>query len=187
MLYAESRSAADARGRLRAGVLLAAGAAAVLWVLWEGVIVYSRLPERVPIHFNLQGEPDGWAGKNVWSVLGMPILAAVLLVVMGLVSRLQAKWYNFPGKERVLALPKPLQDHIIAPMQESLAWMGAGIGVGISFAAREGWAVAMGHREALGVWTMLLPIALGFVAVLAGILVALRRLRDLEGSPEGAQ
>jgi uncharacterized membrane protein len=27
-------------------------------------LVWNELPERVPVHFNLQGEADGWAGKT---------------------------------------------------------------------------------------------------------------------------
>jgi hypothetical protein len=182
MPYADSKVADDSQNRFRATVVLAAGAALVLWVLAEGISIYGRLPAEVPIHFGLYGQPDGWSGKGVWSVLGMPMGAAVLLIVMAVVSRLSAKWYNFPGKERVLTLPKPVQDHIIAPMQESLAWLGAGIAIGISLAARDGWAVAMGQKEALGLWTMLGPIALGFVALLAGVLVTFRRLAQVEQS-----
>ena len=46
-----------------------------------GLILYDKLPDRFPVHFNANGEPDGYAGR-LFGVLGMPlILAAVNLPV----------------------------------------------------------------------------------------------------------
>lgn len=42
-----------------------------------GVIFYERLPERMPIHFNMNNEPNGFASKNV-ALFGVPVLMAVL-------------------------------------------------------------------------------------------------------------
>ena len=36
-----------------------------------GVILWDRLPEKLPMHFNAAGEVDGWAGKAV-GVFAMP-------------------------------------------------------------------------------------------------------------------
>lgn len=40
------------------------------------VIVYKKLPDKVPIHFNFSGEPDTYAPKAI-TVFGFPILLAV--------------------------------------------------------------------------------------------------------------
>lgn len=40
------------------------------------VIVYKKLPDKVPIHFNFSGEPDTYAPKAV-AVFGFPVLLAV--------------------------------------------------------------------------------------------------------------
>ncbi|MDO6389971.1 SdpI family protein [Pontibacter sp. BT731] len=47
-------------------------------------VVWTRLPEQVPVHFNLQGEADGWAGKNslVFIVLGTTALFNLLLLAL---------------------------------------------------------------------------------------------------------
>ena len=37
-----------------------------------GLILWNRLPEQVPIHWNIHGEADGWAGKFA-AVLGTPL------------------------------------------------------------------------------------------------------------------
>lgn len=45
-----------------------------------GALVYSRLPEQVATHFDLQGNPDGWSSRP-FAVFGLPgILLAVNLL-----------------------------------------------------------------------------------------------------------
>lgn len=46
-------------------------------------IVYDRLPEQVPIHYNAIGEPDGYAAK-AFGAFGMPSLLALLNVIVQL-------------------------------------------------------------------------------------------------------
>ncbi len=46
-----------------------------------GALVYSRLPEQVATHFDLQGNPDGWSSR-AFAVFGLPgILLAVNLLI----------------------------------------------------------------------------------------------------------
>ena len=48
--------------------------------LLAGALVYSRLPEQVATHFDLQGNPDGWSSR-AFAVFGLPgILLAVNLL-----------------------------------------------------------------------------------------------------------
>ena len=49
--------------------------------LLAGALVYSRLPEQVATHFDLQGNPDGWSSRP-FAVFGLPgILLAVNLLI----------------------------------------------------------------------------------------------------------
>ena len=49
--------------------------------LLAGALVYSRLPEQVATHFDLQGNPDGWSSR-AFAVFGLPgILLAVNLLI----------------------------------------------------------------------------------------------------------
>jgi hypothetical protein len=93
---------------------------------------------------------------------------------------LGARYYNFPGKERVLHLPSPQQDHVLAPIRESLAWLGAGIGIGLALLCRQAWAVALARRETISPGVMLAPMAIGFAAVVFGITQTRRRIGRLE-------
>lgn len=171
-----------AGGRVRSGIALLVGLFFLVWAYMDGISVYGRLPDRIPTHFGPGGAPDGWAGKGVFPVFGLLIMGGVLLVVMAFVSRLGARWYNFPGKERVLKLPPAAQAYVIAPMQELIAWMGAAVAVMCSLASRQTWAVALGERAGISVWVMLLPAAVGIVGAGVTIICARARLRALEES-----
>ena len=50
-----------------------------------GLIVYDKLPDQVPTHWNAAGEIDGWSSKT-FAVFGLPCFMAVigLLVQLGL-------------------------------------------------------------------------------------------------------
>ncbi len=42
------------------------------------VYYYPALPERVPVHWGVNGQPDGWARKSFSTVFFLPVLAAYL-------------------------------------------------------------------------------------------------------------
>ena len=50
-----------------------------------GALLYSRLPETVATHWNMNGEPDGWSSR-AFAAFGLPgiLLAVNLLVPFGL-------------------------------------------------------------------------------------------------------
>ena len=50
-----------------------------------GALLYSRLPETMATHWNMNGEPDGWSSR-AFAVFGLPgiLLAVNLLVPFGL-------------------------------------------------------------------------------------------------------
>jgi uncharacterized membrane protein len=65
-------------------------------MIWGGLLmaalliytaaVYPALPARMPIHWNIRGEPDGWADKQI-AVLMMP---GTMLLLLALVPALPA-------------------------------------------------------------------------------------------------
>lgn len=60
-----------------AGTLLTAAA------LVYSIVLYPSLPDRIPIHWNLNGQIDGWGGKG-WGVFG--ILAVMALFTLGILG-----------------------------------------------------------------------------------------------------
>ena len=53
---------------------------ATLIPMLVGVILWNKLPDPMPIHWNAMGEVDGWASKAV-AVFGMPAILAALNLV----------------------------------------------------------------------------------------------------------
>lgn len=88
---------------------------------------YPRLPERIPIHFGVSGEPDRWATRSALSWFFLPIIAAAVALFLHLASTYSARHpelWNLPGKRRFLALDEVRQAPIIAAMQEFMALIG---------------------------------------------------------------
>lgn len=44
------------------------------------LIVYNRLPDRIPIHWGTDGEPNGYAGKFL-AAFGLPVFMAVINII----------------------------------------------------------------------------------------------------------
>ena len=56
----------------------------ILLPILAGLILWEQLPEKIPTHWNVNGEIDGWSSKP-FAVLGLPaiMLAAQWLCVLG--------------------------------------------------------------------------------------------------------
>jgi|SRR5678815_3253198 uncharacterized membrane protein len=67
-------------------ILAAVGVFALMAV---AAVYYSRLPESIPTHFNVSGEPDGWGGKT--SLLLTPLIGAVAYASFTVLSRFPHK------------------------------------------------------------------------------------------------
>lgn len=64
---------------------------AAMWIF--SLAVYSRLPQRIPSHWNLRGEVDGWSEKP-WAALMMPAMATAALGLLWLVRRIDPRRAN---------------------------------------------------------------------------------------------
>jgi len=175
----------DTGSILRGNLLLLLAAAVLLFVFYQGLALYPHLPDRIPTHFGFTGQPDAWSAKTRLTAFGAPLMAAFLLLVMAFASsvRLNAKYYNFPGKERLLDLRLDEQRFILQPLREGLAWTGSGLTIGLSFLTRDTWAVALGQRAAISNGLLFLPMGIGLAAVLVGVICTRRRLNGLTRTP----
>lgn len=111
-------------------VLLTLGSFAVL------AYFYPRLPELLPVHWNMAGEADRWEPKSLSSVFFLPALGVYLQVVFFVLKRdlVQAKM-TLPatnteeylrGKERFLTANMRLIDLVralIAALFLAIAWL----------------------------------------------------------------
>jgi len=56
------------------------------------VALYPNLPDPIPVHFNVAGDADRWAAKSVWSVFGILIIGAAVVVLLSVISVFAARY-----------------------------------------------------------------------------------------------
>jgi uncharacterized membrane protein len=59
-----------------------------------GALVFNHLPEKVPMHWNLRGEVDGYSGRWV-GAFGIPLMTLGVYILMILVPRIDPKRSNY--------------------------------------------------------------------------------------------
>ena len=65
--------------------------------LVAAALAYPRLPEQVPVHFDVHGRPDGFGGR-LWGAFGLPLLNLGLyglMLVLPLVDPRRASYVHF--------------------------------------------------------------------------------------------
>ena len=104
-----------------APVILLASIAIIL-ILWR------RLPEEIPTHYNAAGEIDGYGGRG--TLLLMPIIGLVTDLVVALVGRFPQSW-NTGARVTVLnrARVYRLVRDLMADLRLSMALLFAGFGL----------------------------------------------------------
>lgn len=70
------------------------GGAVIGAMLLFALVVWSWLPERVPTHWNVQGEPDAWSSR--WAGLAIPVgSAAGLWLLAWVIPRIDPRGHNY--------------------------------------------------------------------------------------------
>ena len=107
-----------------APVILLGSIAAIL-ILWH------KLPEQIPTHYNASGEIDGYGGRGV--LLLMPIIGLVMDLVLALVGRLPQSW-NTGVRVTVLNRTKVyrLVRDLMADLRLSTALLFGGFGLDLA-------------------------------------------------------
>jgi uncharacterized membrane protein len=75
-----------------------------VWLVWAlpslvilaatavlGIIEFPRIPEVFPVHFDLQGQPNGWAHKSVLSVFLPVVLQLMVTLIIGSLTALAVR------------------------------------------------------------------------------------------------
>ena len=75
----------------------------ILLPIVAGVVLWNQLPEQVPIHWNANGEIDGWSSK-IFFVFGMPAIMLAFQWLCTLGTGADPKKANHPEKILQLVL-----------------------------------------------------------------------------------
>ena len=90
-----------------------------------GVWGYRHLPERVPTHFGLDGQPDGWGGRSVFLWFPLVGLATLLITTAATHYSLRnPRLVNIPNKKQFLELPEGEQRRVLQPMELMMNFLG---------------------------------------------------------------
>ena len=57
------------------------------------VAVYGKLPQQVPTHFDLQGQPDDWTQRR-FAAFGMPVFAAAMVLLFHMFPKISPRRAN---------------------------------------------------------------------------------------------
>jgi uncharacterized membrane protein len=146
--------------------LEAIAAASVAWAAAEIAMRWSTLPPRIPVHFGIRGEPNGWGGpKSLLVLLASTIVMFILLTVAGYKQRL----VNIPVKvDREAPEAKRLIRSLAIATKAALS-------AGFFWITHVTIAIALGQRTAMG--RVFLPLFL--TAVAAPVFYYGARLRKL--------
>jgi uncharacterized membrane protein len=120
---------------------------------------YPRLPERIPMHFDMTGRPDRWGGRGGFLVLFvMPlVMTGVFYLLIRFIPRLGAnpRYMNIPHKEEFLKLPVEKRDIYWALLKEFFAGMAVAINLLFYLIIRGIVRIATGGTSSLPVKLML--------------------------------
>ena len=101
--------------------------------------VWSQVPERIPSHWNMVGEVDGYAGKT-FGLLAVPTLALGIYVLLLIVPRIDPAQSNYPKFATPYAIIRIALTLFLCVVQAAIVsaalgqrvnmttWMGLGLG-----------------------------------------------------------
>lgn len=75
----------------------------ILLPVAAGLILWNKLPEEIPIHFNAQGEADDWGGRSM-AVFAIPLFMLAVHWLCTVVTDLDPKKKNITKKSMGLVL-----------------------------------------------------------------------------------
>ncbi len=154
-------------GRRGAALALRVDRVLVVAMLVGGLASYFALPERFPIHFDLAGNPDGYAvrgagGFVVWMLL--PVTAALMSWMMRAAprwARSNPSLWNIPHKREFLRLTPEQREPIQKGLADTMAWLTLMTTSMLAVLQASVFAAAHGHTSG---W-LLAVLLLGFTIV----------------------
>ena len=136
----------------------------VLMVGLVGFAIWAwpLLPDRIPTHFGLDGDPDAWSAKSLWSWFFIPGMALLLTAMMEAIRRIiphRPGWVNLPDKTRLVDLPAQARAPVVEMLSGFLALVQTEILVIFALIQLGTYRGAMGE-ESQGIMILVLLIAI---------------------------
>jgi uncharacterized membrane protein len=141
----------------------------ILLLLWQVWSAYGQLPERMPSHFNLQGEPDAYASKSeflkAW-LLAMVVLNALVPLCRLILALVPRSMINVPNRSYWLTTPERRRE-VAFKMTNLMAFVFSVLDLMFLIIFESIRSYAMTGKAIVPLWTpmLLLPIVFVFPMV----------------------
>lgn len=104
----------------------------VLFLVMVGFALWAwpQLPERIPVHFGVDGGADGWAERSLLAWFGPTLLAALISLLLLIFRRLMPRYprlVNLPDRTRLSDLPEVARGPVLEMMSGFLALVQTGL------------------------------------------------------------
>jgi uncharacterized membrane protein len=150
-------------------VLEAVGIAALLFmgfVTWRALVGDDRLPDRIPTHFDMAGQPNAWGSPK--ALLLIPAVGLLIYLAISVVSR-YPEAFNYPVR-----VTRANRQGLQRLALEMIAWLK--VELACLFAWIQSATIAAARHESSGLSPILLPAALVIVfGTIGWYFVAMRR------------
>jgi uncharacterized membrane protein len=128
-----------------------------VWVYCGNSFGPNRLPDRIPIHFDIAGHPNGWGSPT--SFIFLPILSLVLFLFLTVIARFTSM-FNYP-----VELTEANRDRLQSLTIDLLAWIRTEIVCTFALAQWMGSHLARHPEQATFSFIFLAPVELIFATV----------------------
>jgi uncharacterized membrane protein len=133
---------------------------------------YGALPETIPMHIDLGGTPSNISERSLLGWFALPLInlaSLALLMWLGAMLPTHPGWFNFPEKEKLLALPREYQAPAIREMRLMLDVTLFGMLMTLLMVQALLWRTAMGREPGLlavapFLGVLMTPVILVFVS-----------------------
>jgi uncharacterized membrane protein len=129
-------------------------------------IIFTRLPDTIPVHFNLAGEVDNYGSK--WMVLILPVLATALFAGLTVLN-----WYP-----HIFNYPVQITDENARQQYTSatrlIRYLKLAVVIIFSMIVFEVWRVVSGKADGLNAWFFPVMLALIFIPLVRYIITAIK-------------
>jgi uncharacterized membrane protein len=73
------------------------------WITYAAMLGPERLPERIPTHFDISGQPNAWGSPAILWLL--PVIGTGVYLLITMISRIRFRSYNLPVRVTENNLP----------------------------------------------------------------------------------
>jgi uncharacterized membrane protein len=130
-----------------------AALAAMLFVALRALYGPTSLPQTIPTHFGIDGQPDGFGSR--WSLLSLPTVALALYLLISVVARFPSA-FNYPV--RVTPANRPRLESLALDM---ITWLK--VEVACVFAWLERITIVAARNEEGSLSPLFMPLALAAI------------------------